>query len=178
MSLKLPAHFWRLLQRQVSCLKSVRKSSRHLWYCSMPVEASSSPFVKARRQLFFTRSRGLDRISPTPAAMKQHILRAALSRWPRIKSSALTTARASKSSRMGMGEKWPMETSVGNVATSPKKLLRAHPLFLQEGSQRFVQVFKSRRSVYSSVCLRWRLLPLGTGSIRGMDQSHVCSLFV
>ena len=71
-----------------------------------------------------------------------------------------------------------METSVGNVVTSPKKLLRAHPLFLQEDPQRFVQVFESKRSVYSSVRVRWRLLPLGTGSILGMDQSHVCSLFV
>lgn len=43
----------------------------------MTVEASSSPFVKARQQLLFTRSRTLDRIPPTSAAMKQHILGAA-----------------------------------------------------------------------------------------------------
>ena len=63
-------------------------------------------------------------------------------------------------------------TCVDNAATSPTKLLRAHSLFLQEGLQGVVQVFKSKPSVYSPVRLWWRLLPLG------MDQYWIQAISV
>ena len=116
---------------------------------------------EARKQLFCTRSRSLGRIPPTSAALKQHILRASY-QGGRVWSQ-VHLALQELPSPAEWGWEWSMEPCVDNVATSPAKLLRADPLFLQKGLQRVVQVFKSKPSVYSSVCLWWRLLPPGKG---------------
>lgn len=113
-----------------------------LWYCSMTVKASSSRFVKARDQLFFTRSCSLDRIPPSCQLQMYEAAHppSSLSRWPRWPE--LPSPAEWGRERNGQ---WKPVWAI--VATSPTKLLRAYPLFLQEGLQRVVQVFKSKCSV-------------------------------
>lgn len=79
-------------------------------------------------------------------------------RWLCMEPSPLNTTRASESSWVWLGKRWFMETSVGNLAASPAKLLWACSLLLQESLRRVVQVFESQPAVYSPMCL-WRKLP-------------------
>ena len=68
--------FLRLLQRQVSCLKSLRRSRQFLVLLHDRGNQSVCQSTTTTA-VIFTRSCRLDRISPTSAVMKQHILRAA-----------------------------------------------------------------------------------------------------
>lgn len=93
-----------------------------------------------------------------------------------MESNALTTARASKVQLNGDGREMANGNPCGQRCHKLNKAAKSSSIVPARRPTEGCVVFKSNRSVYSSVRLRWRLLPLGTGVILGIDQSHVGSL--
>ena len=85
------------------------------------------------------------------------------------KKSTVTTARASRL-MIGLGEKWPMETNVGNVSTSPTKAATSSSIVP-------VRSVKGCASVQKTFSLQLCTLVMETfttrcGSILGMHGSE------
>ncbi|KAK3747214.1 hypothetical protein QZH41_014645, partial [Actinostola sp. cb2023] len=114
----------------------------------------------ARQQLFCKRSRSLDRIPPTSAALRQHFLRAAYQGghvWSQV-HVALPELPSPSEWGWEKDEFWrPVWTTLPQAQQS---CYETDPLFLQEGLPRVVQVFQIQFAVYSFVRLRWKLLQL------------------